>query len=116
MEEDSEYVTLFTVTETAHAGWNYYKWEDSAEYPKYRYYRFHSTNQGGCKINEITFVGVETMDNEDEDYTCGAKVVSNGVEEDLNDVEYKSDLTTFLESISPRYGKVTGGTEVTFTG
>jgi hypothetical protein len=44
--------------ENMHSGWNYHKWEDAADYPTYRYYRFYSANKGGCKINEITFTGV----------------------------------------------------------
>lgn len=35
---------------------------------------------------------------------------------DLNSVEYMGTLTTNLLSISPRYGTVEGGTEVTFSG
>jgi hypothetical protein len=33
-----------------------------------------------------------------------------------NSVVYKSTLSTKLDSISPRYGTVVGGTSVTFTG
>jgi hypothetical protein len=32
---------------------------------------------GGCAINEVTFVGVETIQNEDSTYTCAAKAVIN---------------------------------------
>jgi hypothetical protein len=35
---------------------------------------------------------------------------------ELNTVQYRGSLTPNLESISPRYGTVEGGTEITFTG
>jgi len=38
--DGTTYTTLFTVDENLHTGWNYYKWEDAADYPKYRFYRF----------------------------------------------------------------------------
>jgi hypothetical protein len=47
--------------EKMHSGWNYFKWEDAADYPKYRYYRFYARTNGGCEINEIIFTGVSTI-------------------------------------------------------
>lgn len=34
----------------------------------------------------------------------------------MNSVEYEGSLTTNLLSVSPRYGPVTGGTSITFSG
>jgi hypothetical protein len=59
---------------------------------------------------------VETIQNEDSTYTCAAKAVVNDTEVTLNTVEYQGTLTTNLASISPRYGPVTGGTSITFSG
>jgi hypothetical protein len=101
--------------EKMHSGWNYFNWEDAADYPKFRYYRFYSRVQGGCEINEIIFTGVQTIENEDDTYTCDAKAIVGETSIDLNTVEYKGSLTTNLVSISPRYGTVVGGTEITFT-
>jgi hypothetical protein len=61
-------------------------WESADEYPKYRFYRFHGASSGACSINEITFTGVETIDNEDSTYTCSAKVIIDEVENGLNAV------------------------------
>ena len=61
-----------------HEGYNYYKWENSEDYPRYQYYRFYGPKKGGCGFNEIVLTGVETIDNSDEDYTCQAKVVIEG--------------------------------------
>lgn len=61
--DGTAYTTLFTATEKIHEGWNYHTWTSSAEYPKYRFYRFFS--EGGswrsCLINEIKFTGIETI-------------------------------------------------------
>jgi hypothetical protein len=59
--ESAGYKTIFTLDEKIHAGWNYHQWEDAADFPKYQYYRFYSMVEGGCAINEVTFVGVETI-------------------------------------------------------
>jgi hypothetical protein len=58
--------------ENIHEGWNYHKWEDPAEYPKYRFYRFYGTKPGSCVINEIKATGVETVDHSDPSRGCSA--------------------------------------------
>ena len=100
--------------ENIHAGWNYHEWSLPADYPKFRYYRFHSTNPAGCQLNEVVYRGVETIDNSDSTFQCDVKVILGGSETTLNTVEYTNTLTTTLTGISPRYGPVTGGTSVTF--
>lgn len=111
-------MNLFTVDQNLHSGWNYHKWNDTTptSYPKYRFYRFYGASTGACNINEITFTGVETIDNEDSTYTCSAKLMIGSDQTDLNTVEYQGTLTTNLLAISPRFGTVVGGTPVTFTG
>jgi hypothetical protein len=113
--DNTTFTTLFTVDENLHSGWNYHIWESADEYPKYRYYRFHGTSSGACAINEITFTGVETIDNEDSTYTCAAKVIIDEEETSLNTVEYQGSLTANLQAISPRFGTVEGGDVLTFT-
>jgi hypothetical protein len=34
------YTDIFQLDENLHEGWNYFKWEELADQPKYRYYRF----------------------------------------------------------------------------
>jgi hypothetical protein len=86
--DNSTFSTLFTVDENLHSGWNYFKWETSDDYPKYRFYRFYGASSGACSINEIVFTGVETIDNSDDTYTCSAKVYVDELEETLNTMEY----------------------------
>lgn len=62
------------------------------------------------------FRGVETINNEDATYSCDVNVNIGETETALNTIEYTNTLTTNLASISPRYGPVTGGTSVTFSG
>ena len=109
------YVDLFTMDEKLHEGWNYFKWEDGDQ-PKYRFYRFYAEKRGACKINEITFTGVETIDSSSSSHTCDAKLVTGETETRLNSVEYVGSLTPALSAINPRHGTVVGGDSVTFTG
>ena len=101
------------VDDTINEGWNYYEWETSAEYPKYRYYRFSSTGNkaNSCAINEIKLHGVEAMDDESATYECTAKLVINEQEQSTFDatVTYDEAYTPELDAISPRYGTVEGG-------
>jgi hypothetical protein len=59
-----------------HEGWNYHKWEEAKDFPKYRFYRFATKDtskiNGGCLINEITFTGTEVIDSIDNTYDCPA--------------------------------------------
>jgi hypothetical protein len=112
------YTELFKVDGNVHEGWNFYSWE-KAEYPKYRYYRFRGLGgtSGPCLINEVKFTGNEVIDNTDTTYDCPAELVMKGEENVvLGKPKYKGDITPVLESMSPRYGAVTGGSSVTFKG
>lgn len=66
----------------------------------------------------MKMTGVETVDNSDSTYSCEVTVeMSNVTLETLsNTVTYTSSLTPKLEAMNPRYGTVTGGTSVTFSG
>lgn len=61
--DNSTWTELFMADDNIHEGWNYYKWDDPADYPKYQFYRFSSPNSKGCLLNEIKMAGVETVDN-----------------------------------------------------
>lgn len=62
--------------------------------------------------------GVETVDDPSETLTCSIGIEKDGVilQNLTETVSYAGSLTPLLEQISPRYGTVTGGTSVTFTG
>lgn len=49
---------LFAADENIHEGWNYYEWEKSADYPKYRFYRLYNADKSGCIVNEMKLTGV----------------------------------------------------------
>jgi hypothetical protein len=71
-QDGLNYTDVFVVDQNIHDGWNYYKWENGTDQPKYRYYRFSGKNKGSCLINEIKFSGVETIDNLNPIHTCEA--------------------------------------------
>lgn len=111
------YTDLFTQGENVHEGWNYHTWETPAEYPRHRFFRFEGLKAKSCIINEIKFTGVETIPDENPDYTCDVKFVQNKVITPItNKVQYLGSATPLLTNIEPRFGRVVGGTEVTFTG
>ena len=114
--DGNSYDDLYTVDDNIHEGWNYVKWEDPADYPKYRFYRFYSSQNKGCNIAEIQLTGVETIDDENSSFTCSAKLNIGETVHPLNDVEYVGSITPALSAVSPRFGTVTGGTEITFSG
>jgi hypothetical protein len=59
--DNMTYSTIFTVGEEIHEGWNY-KIFDAASEPKFRFYRFFGSAAGSCMIGEISFRGVEVID------------------------------------------------------
>jgi len=61
--------------------------------------------------------GVESIDASTDTHACKPKLHFDGTVKELsNDVTYSSAITPMLSSISPRYGTVVGGDDVTFTG
>mmetsp|Transcript_29161 Transcript_29161/g.43947 ORF Transcript_29161/g.43947 Transcript_29161/m.43947 type:complete len:194 (-) Transcript_29161:1358-1939(-) len=68
--DKADWSTLFTADVNIHEGWNYYNWDDPEEYPSYRYYRFYSSQKGGCNMREVTFRGVETIQDTNEQKVC----------------------------------------------
>lgn len=77
--DNSTWVDLFSPDDNVHEGWNYYKWETTADYPTYRFYRFFSNNNAGCIVGEIKMTGVETVANTGSSYTCPVAVEMNDV-------------------------------------
>ena len=71
-------------------------------------------------MNEIKFTGVETIDSDLPSFGCEAKIMFQGAEKVLTEfsgeVTYIGALTPKLVAMSPRFGTVTGGTDVTFSG
>jgi hypothetical protein len=67
---------IFTVNEEVHEGWNYVDFEEG-KYPNFRFYRFRGLGgaSGPCRIHELTFTGLEVIQNEDETYQCKPKIV-----------------------------------------
>lgn len=114
--DNTTYVDIFKVDLNVHEGWNYKTWEPK-DYQKYRFYRFHGETKDLCKMNELKFTGVETIADENPTYECDVKVIVQGQENAVtNKVRFTDAMTPLLTAISPRFGTVTGGTKVTFTG
>jgi hypothetical protein len=92
----------------------------SGQEPKYRYYRYFGKAKGSCMVGEVAFRGVEVIDDNSSTYSsCPIELILNGSASPISiggTVTYSSTNTPLLTSISPRYGTVKGGEEITFTG
>lgn len=76
--DNSSWYDLFKTDENVHEGWNYHKWETSADYPTYRFYRFMSDNNAGCLVGEVKMAGVETVADTGDSYQCDVAIEMNG--------------------------------------
>jgi len=113
--DGSTWVDYHTADGNTHTGWNYVSWD--TDKPKHRYFRFSGSGASSCVINEVELHGVEAIDSAADAYSCTPKLTINGLVSDLGSaVNYQGSITPVLTSMSPRYGTVTGGTSVTFTG
>lgn len=110
----AETVTLVTVGEEIHEGWNSFSLTGAA----YSSYRIFNPTAGGCNaIGELNFFG-QVAFVFPTTATCDVKVldVASQTEFDITQtVEYQLGLTSYVESIVPRFGSVEGGTAVTIT-
>lgn len=113
--DGSTYTNLFTVDYNVGSGWNTHEF-DSTSLPKYKFYRFKGSGSNSCKLNEIQLYGVETIDDSATTFACTPKLHVSGATTELSPVTYDGSITPLLQSISPRYGNVVGGEEITFTG
>lgn len=116
--DNATWTDLFVADENIHEGWNYFQWENATDQPKYRFYRLYNNQNAGCDVNELKMTGVETIDNSDATYTCALAIEKeNTVLANVTEtVTYSGTLTPLLTAVNPRFGTVTGGTSVTFTG
>ena len=67
-DDNSTWTTLFAADLNIHEGWNYFTWDNIEDRPKYRFYRFHSYYIEACTMREISFQGVETIDDSNPTY------------------------------------------------
>ena len=69
-------------------------------------------------MGELKMSGVETVDNSAQTLSCPIAIEKNNevIQNLAQTVTYSGALTPLLTAMNPRYGTVTGGTSVTFTG
>ena len=68
----SESVTIFTVGDEVHEGWNSYE----VDKPKFSSYRLHNTEVNGCNdIGELQLLGKEVFDDENSDVQCDVEIL-----------------------------------------
>lgn len=120
---------LVTISDEVHEGWNYYDLTSLSISNEFQYFRVRSFAPfSGCDgIGEIHFIGYEVIDDDSSAYDCKiehveiSKDAADGVptetKTDLNAfVSYDMAITPVVDDIQPRWGAVSGGTQITFEG
>ena len=106
---------LVVVGEELHEGWNYY---DLAS-PSYNAYRLFNANNNGCnKIGHIKFIGQEVFDIATDPATLQVGIVDTATSTETalsTNVVYSLAKTNHVLEMTPRWGSVEGGTQVTIT-
>ena len=105
---------LWLIDAGVHEGWNTKDFDE--EQPSYNIYRFQGAIAGSCRIGEVKLHGVESIDNDDESFTCTPKLNVDGVVTELNPVTYDTAFTPVLTSVSNRFASVLGGEQIEFYG
>jgi hypothetical protein len=107
---------LWEIDSGIHKGWNSKDLTDENVFVKT--FRFVGSKNGACRIGEVEVRGVEMYDSSDNDLRCTPKLTIGGISKVLSDsqVTYDESITPYLTNMDKRYGTVTGGTEITFTG
>ena len=114
--DNSTWVTLVTVDQTVHSGWNVFSSQDTTGY---RYIRFLHNSTSKCSLAEFQLYGILYS-------TITANLASQFANVAYNDglntqlfnnlLEYKQANTSIITLISPRYGDISGGYTITLTG
>ena len=113
--DGTAYKDLYTSDASIHDGWNTLTWETGSK-PTYSKYKWTGAYVGACRLGEIVFNGIVAINDSATSTVCPVKLVVGSSTTSLNDVTYTSAKTPTVTSISPRYGKVSGGEVITITG
>ena len=123
------YTEVFKLGSFIKEGWNTWinssstssSYFSSPSTQAFRYYRFSSPLRKGCEIAEVRFFGVKLYSGVHSDISslsCDAELIIHYQSQAVisSVVNYKLSETTIMKSLSPRYGSVNGGTQLTITG
>jgi len=65
---------------------------------------------GACNIQEIKFAGSKGYNDNNPSLSCPVELREGSTVTKIGSVTYVDSLTPTLDSVSPRFGPVTGGT------
>jgi hypothetical protein len=111
----SAWVDVWALDVTLLDGWNT-KTFDAGSKPAYYKYKYSSWRTGGCKVGEIVFFGIVAVADTKSSTSCTASLVIDSTTTSLSSVTYDASITPKVNSITPRYGKVSGNELITITG
>jgi len=112
----TSWVDLAVIAQTVQIGWNTFA---STSTTPYRYFRFAHTSQSKCNLAEIQFFGILYQDITVSLTEQASSVVYNdgfNVETFTPAIRYKQAKTPIVTGVSPIYGEVFGGYDLTING
>lgn len=115
--DGATFTDIHSYDDSIHEGWNSVDWISSPQV--FSTIRLQGAVSGSCRIGEVRLIGVEVLDDSNSSSTCMAKLTIDGQVTDLTNVSYDGAITpslTATSGVSPRYGSVLGGEQVTFSG
>lgn len=114
--DDTNWTTLVTITKDIVTNWNSYVPSADVATPwNYRYIRFFGNK---CRIAELNVHGIVYREGGDgTSDKCDVEIIVNSKTLLLTEkIEYRSDKTPSITSITPSLGSTAGGSEVIITG
>lgn len=115
--DNTTWITIATVDQTVHAGWNSFMISDTT---LYRYIRFSHTSASKCNLAELELSGIvmSTVTIASIASFPSDAAFDDGVTQQTfaGAVEYREDHTPLITAVSPDKGDVFGGYDITLTG
>ena len=103
-----------TLSATINEGWNTFNFDTNK--PAYASYKLTGATAGSCRFGEIKFVGTLSVPDNNTTYSCTPKLTIDGSVTDLSPITFDATKTATVTNITPRYGAVQGGEQITITG
>ena len=110
---------IFVIQNDFKSGWNTFDIDTEINRPKKSYRLINDKVWNGCNgLGEMQLLGWEAIENWDDDANCDIEVVKTDgqVFDTGSGVDYKLEDTPIVDSISPQFGSVEGGTLITING
>lgn len=116
--DGTSFTDIYSYDASIHEGWNSVDFRDAGSIV-YSSLRLQGATDGSCRLGEVKVIGVEVFDNATPTPGCTPVLSIDGNLTPFDAVKYNGAMTPVLDDktgISPRFGSVLGGEQVTFSG